>query len=74
MLRDRDGAYGDYFQGRVKDMGTEEVLIAPRSPWQNPYGERIIGSIRRDCLEHVIVLNEAHLHRILTEYFGERPA
>ena len=69
LLRDRDGIYGDYFQKRVKDMGIEEVLIAPRSPWQNPYCERIIGSIRRDCLDHVIVLNEAHLHRILTEYF-----
>ena len=54
---------------RVKDMGIEEVPIAPRSPWQNPYCERIIGSIRRDCLDHVIVLNEAHLHHILTEYF-----
>ena len=46
-------------------MGIEEVLIAPRSPWQNPYCERVIGSIRRECLDHVIVLNEAHLRRIL---------
>jgi transposase InsO family protein len=68
LLRDRDGIYGDYFQKRVTDMGIEEVLIAPRSPWQNPYCERVIGSIRRDCLDHVIVLNEAHLHRILAEY------
>ncbi len=65
----RDGIYGDYFQNRVKGMGVEEVLIAPRSPWQNPYCERMIGSIRRDCLDHVIVFNEAHLHRILTDYF-----
>ena len=50
-------------------MGIEEVPIAPRSPWQNPYCERVIGSIRRDCLDHVIVLNERHLRRILTEYF-----
>jgi transposase InsO family protein len=69
LLRHRDGIYGDYFKKRIKDMGIEEVLIAPQSPWQNPYCERMIGSIRRDCLDHVIVLNEAHLHRILTEYF-----
>ena len=49
-------------------MGIEEVVIAPRSPWQNPYVERVIGSIRRDCLDHVIALNEAHLVRILSEY------
>jgi putative transposase len=50
-------------------MGSEEVLIAPRSPWQNPYVERLIGSIRRECLDHVIVLHERHLRRLLTEYF-----
>ncbi|EUC12184.1 integrase core domain-containing protein [Paraburkholderia hospita] len=50
-------------------MGVEQVLTAPRSPWQNPYVERLIGSIRRDCLDHVIVLNERHLRRILTRYF-----
>jgi transposase InsO family protein len=69
LLRDRDGIYGDYFQKRVKDMNIEEVPTAPRSPWQNPYCERVIGSIRRDCLDHVITLNEAHLHRILADYF-----
>jgi transposase InsO family protein len=69
LLRDRDGIYGDYFPKRVKQMGIEEIFIAPRSPWQNPFCERVIGSIRRDCLDHVIVLNEAHLQRILTEYF-----
>ena len=69
LLRDRDGIYGDYFKKRVTDMGIEEVPIAPRSPWQNPFCERVIGSIRRDCLDHVIVLNETHLHRILSEYF-----
>ncbi|MGF6600809.1 transposase InsO family protein [Paraburkholderia sp. GAS448] len=50
-------------------MGVDQVLSAPRSPWQNPYVERLIGSIRRDCLDHVIVLNERHLRRILTRYF-----
>ena len=69
ILRDRDGTYGELFRERVKHMGIEEVLIAPRAPWQNPFAERIIGSIRRDCLDHVIVLNEGHLHRILSEYF-----
>lgn len=69
LIRDRDGIYGDYFKERVKGMGIEEVLTAPQAPWQNPYCERVIGSIRRDCLDHVIVLNESHLHRILTEYF-----
>ena len=50
-------------------MGTQEVLAAPRSPWQTPYVERLIGSIRRECLDHVIVLNEASLRRTLTSYF-----
>ena len=68
LLRDRDRSYGDPFRQRVHSMGIEEVLIAPRSPWQNPYAERVIGSIRRDVLEHVIVLYEQHLRRLLTEY------
>ena len=69
LLRDRDGIYGDYFTKRIESMGIEEVPIAPRSPWQNPYCERVIGSIRRECLNHVIVWNEVHLKRILTDYF-----
>ena len=52
-----------------RTLGMEEVLIAPRSPWQNPHAERVIGSTRRERLDHVIVLNEDHLHRILAEYF-----
>ena len=70
LLRDRDGIYGQDFRDRVENMGVEEVLIAPRAPWQNPHVERLIGSIRRECLDHVIVLNEEHLGRILTEYFA----
>ncbi len=70
LLRDRDGIYGDEFVARVHGMGIEEILTAPRSPWQNPYLERLIGSIRRECLDHVIVLNEEHLRRILREYFA----
>ncbi len=68
LLRDRDSIYGQVFQQRIRSMGIEQVLIAPRSPWQNPYAERIIGSIRRECLNHVIVFNEAHLLRVLGEY------
>ena len=69
LIRDRDGIYGHDFRERVKHMGIEEVVTAPRSPWQNPYAERVIGSIRRECLDHVIVLNEDHLRRILSSYF-----
>ena len=68
-LRDRDSIYGERFRRRVKSLGVEEVCIAPRSPWQNPYVERLIGSIRRECLDHIIVLNERHLKRILAGYF-----
>jgi transposase InsO family protein len=70
LLRDRDGIYGPIFSDRVEHLGIEEVLIAFRSPWQNPYAERLIGSIRRECLDHVIVLNEEHLGRVLAEYFS----
>ncbi len=69
LLRDRDKVYGDYFQKRVCGMGIDEVLIAPRSPWQNPYAERVIGSIRQECLDNIIVLNKKHLKRTLTSYF-----
>jgi len=70
LIRDRDGIYGIDFRQRIKHLGIEEVLIAFRSPWQSPYVERLIGSIRRECLDHVIVFNEAHLLRILTSYFA----
>ena len=68
-LRDRDGCYGDKFRETVKAMGIEELLAAPRSPWQNAYVERFIGSIRRECLDHVILFNEFGLRRILRDYF-----
>lgn len=70
LIRDRDASYGLDFRERVKHMGIEEVVIAYRSPWQNPFAERLVGSIRRECLDHVIVLNEAHLMRILRAYFA----
>ena len=69
LIRDRDGIYGEYFQHRVQGMSIREVRTAPRSPWQNPYAERVIGSIRRECLNHLIVLNDSHLRRILKSYF-----
>ena len=68
MLRDRDGIYGAYFKRRVAGLGIQQVLTAPRSPWQSPYVERVIGSVRRECLDHVIVLNDRHARRILREY------
>jgi transposase InsO family protein len=69
LLRDRDRIFGDDFRKQVRDMGICEVLSAPRSPWQRAYVERVIGSIRRECLDHVIVFNEISLRRILNSYF-----
>ena len=68
LLRDRDSIYAKAFQERVGHMGIEEVKMAPYSPWQSPYVERLLGSIRRECLNDVIVLNETHLRRILRSY------
>ena len=68
LLRDRDGSYGSAFSERVEAMGIAEVITAPRSPWQNAYAERVIGSIRRECLDYVIVFNERHLRRVLSRY------
>ena len=65
LLRDRDAIYGTACQSRVKNLGMEEVKTAPRSPWQNPYCKRVIGSIRRECLNDVIVPNKQHLRRVL---------
>ena len=70
LLRDRDRVYGTAFRQRVRTLGITEGLSAPCSPWQNPYVERLIGSIRRECLEHVMVLGERHLNRILTSYLA----
>ena len=70
MIRDRAGSYGDVFRRRNRGLGIEEVLIAQRSPWQSPYVERVIGTLRRECFDHLIILNERHLLRILREYLG----
>jgi putative transposase len=69
LLRDRDQIYGAEFRQRVAGMKIEEVITAPHSPWQTPYVERLIGSVRRECLDHVIILGEHHLRSILRSYF-----
>ena len=68
LLRDRDAIYGEEFARRVKRMGIHEVRIAPRAPWQNPFVERVIGSLRRECLDHFLILSEPHLRRLLRAY------
>jgi transposase InsO family protein len=69
LLRDRDAIYGSWFQRRVTRLEMEQGLTAPRSPRQTPYAERLIGRIRRECLDHVILLSKGHLGRVLTGYF-----
>ena len=68
LLRDRDAVYGVVFSSRAQAPGIREVKTAARSPWQNPYIERLIGTLRRECLDHIVVLNEPHLRRLLREY------
>ena len=68
LLRDRDASYSSDFRCRVEAMGIAEVITAPRSPWQNAYVERVIGSIRRECLDHIVIFNESHLRRVLSSY------
>jgi transposase InsO family protein len=68
LIRDNDRSYGDVFKRRVHAMGIRDRPTSPRSPWQNGYVERVIGSIRRECLDHVIVRDEAHLSRVLGAY------
>jgi putative transposase len=70
IIRDRDCTYGVDVQRQLKDMGISQVLTAPRSPWQSPYVERLIGSIRRECLDHVIVINQESLRATLRSYFS----
>ncbi len=68
LLRDHDASYGSYFRNRVEAMGITEVVSAPRSRWQKAFVERVIGSIRRECLDHVVIFNERHLSRVLSSY------
>jgi putative transposase len=69
-IRDRDGVYGLALRDQVKALDIEEVAIAPHSPWQNPYAKRVIGTLRRECLNHVVVLGETHLRRIVRLYIS----
>jgi transposase InsO family protein len=70
LIRDRDGAYGEVFIRRVRSMGIRDRPTSPRSPWQNAYAERLIGSIRRECLDHVVVFGERHLRHVLLSYMN----
>src|SRR5437899_591899 len=68
LIRDRDQVYGERFSRRARLLDIREAVIAPRSPWQNAYAERVIGSLRRECLDHVVVVGERHLLGILSKY------
>ena len=72
LIRDRDRAYGDVFQRRLRAMGIRDRPSAPRSPWQNGHCERLIGSIRRECLDHVVVIGDRHLRHVFSyqEYYN----
>jgi transposase InsO family protein len=68
LIRDRDRIYGEVARRRIRAMGIRDKPIAPASPWQNGFAERLIGSIRRECLDHLVIVSEAHLRRILQTY------
>jgi putative transposase len=68
LIRDRDKVYGERFSRQAKTLEIREAVIAPRSPWQNAYAERVIDSIRPECLDHVVVIGERHLREILSRY------
>ncbi|MCU7493801.1 MAG: transposase family protein [Ignavibacteria bacterium] len=70
LIRDRDARYGSVFTNGVKNLGIQQIVTSYRSPWQNGYVERVIGSIKRECLDHVIILNEDHLKCVLSEYLS----
>jgi transposase InsO family protein len=70
LIRDRDGAYGEVFIRRLRSMGIRDRPTSPRSPWQNGYAERLIGSIRRECVDHIVVLGERHLRQVLQSYMN----
>jgi len=68
VIRDRDAAYGELFIRRVQSMGIRDRPTSPRSPWQNDHAERLIGSIRRECVDHVVIFGECHLRHVLLSY------
>ena len=69
VIRDRDAIYGNAFRRRIDSLAMKEIVTTARSPWQNAFAERLIGSIRRECLDHVMILNRRHLRRLLKSYF-----
>src|SRR6185312_10662319 len=70
LIRDRDGAYGEIIIRRVRSIGIRDRPTPPRSPWQNAYAERLIGSIRRECIDHIVVFGECHLRHVLLSYMS----
>jgi transposase InsO family protein len=70
LIRDRDKKYGKLFSEGIGNLGMKEIVTSYRCPWQNGYCERVIGSIKRECKDQVIILNESHIRSILTEYFS----
>jgi transposase InsO family protein len=70
LIRDRDGAYAEIFRRRVRSIGIRDRPTSARSPWQNAYAERLIGSIRRECIDHVVIFGERHLRQVLQSYMG----
>jgi transposase InsO family protein len=70
VIRDRDAVYGRVFDGRVEHIGIEQLKTAPRCPWQNGYAERWVGTLRRELLDHVIVLGERHLLRLVRDHMA----
>jgi transposase InsO family protein len=68
LVRDNDRAYGQVFLNRLRSMGIRDRPTAPTSPWQNPYVERLIGTLRRECLDHVLIFGEWHLRQLLKSY------
>ena len=70
LIRDRDGAYGEIFMRQVRSIGIRDRPTSPRSPWQNAYAERLIGSIRRECIDHVVVFSKCHLRHVLLSYMS----
>jgi transposase InsO family protein len=71
LIRDNDKIYGDKFKAVAKSFGLEDTPTAIRSPWQNPIAERIFGTLRRECLDHIIPFNEKHLYTILDEFIND---
>jgi len=71
VIRDNDKIFSDDFKQCVRKLGLEDTPTAPRNPWQNPIAERVLGTLRRECLDHMIILNEKHLHSVLDEYIND---